>query len=591
MVQVTADDVAAALREARNRQLVDQLDDRVYAFSHDKLRETTYAALPATRLRELHLAAAVAIEQRYAGSPEFPDHFAAIALHYQRAQDLARAIDYLDKAAQVAWSKSANREAIAFLKDAIEHVGAAALPVDDLRFARWHRQIGDALWSLGRPEESAHYLRRAAGLLGHPAPVGRFRLVGSILKHVCRQVLHRLFLDRFLGSKRKQAERLMEAARAHERLQEVLYFSGDALAMLHASVSNLNLGEMAGTSAELTTSYVNAFAVAGIIPARKLAAWYQRRAAEISERFPHPAILSYFRMLSGVYAIGTADWDTAKRELSEGMELARKLGFRRRFEDNCFIDSVRDFFQGNFSQALSSAVTVYASASRGDQQTQSWALIQRACVHLVQNQVDEALNDLQEAAAIVGEHQSSRVEYLWFHSVLARALLRKGDRTGALASANRAYARMVKTPPLYFAWIEALPALAEVFLEASKGSAGRDATVLARQLARTCATMRAQARVFPTAEPQSHLWLGHLRWLRSSPRDAVLSWQRALDRARALQMPYEEAGALRALAQATPQSGEERQRFVDQANGIFQRLGAEFDLAQRPVQPAAALSA
>ena len=33
----------------------------------------------------------------------------------------------------------------------------------------------------------------------------------------------------------------------HNRLQQVLYFSGDALAMFHACISNLNLADLAST--------------------------------------------------------------------------------------------------------------------------------------------------------------------------------------------------------------------------------------------------------------------------------------------------------------------------------------------------------
>jgi tetratricopeptide (TPR) repeat protein len=570
--------VAEALREAARRQVIESVDDEVHAFSHDKLRETAYAGLGPERARALHLAAGNALEAMYVGSSELPGYQAELARHFREAGDVAKAIEYLDRAATEALRKSANKEAIAFLEDAIAH--AADAPVDRLRFARWHRQIGDGLQALGQPDASAAYLRQAAALLDFPAPTARGRLVASLLSNVGRQVLHRLWPAHFLGSGEARREALMEAARAHDRLQQVLYFSGDSLAMLHACISSLNISERAGMSAELTNAYGNAFVVAGILPLHKLALAYRRRAGEINERYPHAAIECYLRMLSGVYTVGTGDWDVLRSELGRGMTLAREIGFHRSFEESCFVHCVADCLQGNFEESLTRTNTLYASALRGDHQTQSWALIQRAHLLLLQDRPGEALDNLAAAKPLVDEHDKSRVEYMWYQIVLGRALSRRGDAEGSRAAAERAYERLLVSPPLYFTLIEALPLLAQLCFEQHQSADGPARGEAERRFARVVKGMKTQARVFPAAGPQHQLWSGHLAQVRGKLKQAVRGWEQARDTASKLRMPYEEALALVALASVRQPGDPERCALIEKARATFARLGAEHDRAR-----------
>src|SRR6185369_658659 len=112
--------------------------------------------------------------------------------------------------------------------------------------------------------------------------------------------------------------------------------------MLHACISNLNLAEMADVATDLTAAYAYAFAVAGIVPARKLAESYRRRAIEMSDYNPGEAIECNLRMLSGGYSMGVGDWGRAHDEFIRGLKVASDLGYRRGWEDCCMIDSACD---------------------------------------------------------------------------------------------------------------------------------------------------------------------------------------------------------------------------------------------------------
>ncbi len=572
--------VATALREAATPHVIEDVDGSTYRFSHDKLRESAYTGIPAQGLPALHRAAARAIEAAHGQAANLPWHYGELARHYTLAAERGKSIEYLEKAGHEALSKSANAEAVVFLQQLIAGAERWRLEIAPLRRARWHRQAGEALQGLGRLEESVEELRLATAVLGWPATGGRVRLALSVTANVVRQALHRLLPTTFFGSRRRRAEHLIEAARTHDRLMQVLYFSGDALAMTQACLSSLNLAELAGDCPELATAYTNGFAVAGIIPARRLADFYYQRASEVSQRFPDPLVESYLRMLSGIYAVGMGAWDDARRELERGRELTHALGYRRGWEEITYVDSVRDYLRGEFEPSLAKASALLGSAVRGDAQVQCWALIQQAQIHLVQARVSDALADLERAREHVSDKPESRVEYLWFHATSGRARLRAGDEAGALQAARRALARMRKSPPIYFAWMQAFPAVAEIFLELWAGAgAGPAADRLGGEARAVCRAMRAQARIFPAAVPQARYWKGRLLARQGKTAAAEACWEAALKEARRLRMQYDEAAALLALGRVpTVDEPNRRQRLVA-AEEAFRSIGAEHDLA------------
>jgi len=84
-----------------------------YDFSHDKLREGAYAGLSRTRRRLLHRHVAEALEAVYADDADALNRVSGhIAVHYEHAGVVERAITYYRRAAEVARRLCANAEAI-----------------------------------------------------------------------------------------------------------------------------------------------------------------------------------------------------------------------------------------------------------------------------------------------------------------------------------------------------------------------------------------------------------------------------------------------------------------------------------------------
>ena len=95
----------------------------LYTFRHDLYRELLYDRLPATRRAQSHVRVGHRLEAAWAGRL---DAIAAeLAEHFERGNELARAIPHHQRAAAKALRRSANQEAIGHLQralDAIEHI-------------------------------------------------------------------------------------------------------------------------------------------------------------------------------------------------------------------------------------------------------------------------------------------------------------------------------------------------------------------------------------------------------------------------------------------------------------------------------------
>ncbi len=98
-----------------------------YMFKHALTHDVAYNSMLMQRRRELHRIIALAIEELYAD--RLTEHYEMLAHHFSKAEDWARAFDYLLKAADKAAHAFANREAITLYDQALEvaaHLGDIA---------------------------------------------------------------------------------------------------------------------------------------------------------------------------------------------------------------------------------------------------------------------------------------------------------------------------------------------------------------------------------------------------------------------------------------------------------------------------------
>jgi predicted ATPase len=92
--------------------------ESAYIFKHALTQEVAYNAVLLERRRVLHERAAQSIEGLFA--ERLPEHYNALAHHYSRSGNTAKAVDYLHRAGHQAVERSAYTEAISHLTTALD---------------------------------------------------------------------------------------------------------------------------------------------------------------------------------------------------------------------------------------------------------------------------------------------------------------------------------------------------------------------------------------------------------------------------------------------------------------------------------------
>jgi len=92
-----------------------------YMFKHALTHDVAYNSLLLQRRRELHRIIGLAIEELYAD--RLAEHYEVLAYHFLRGEEWSRAVHYLRQAGGKAMARSANREAVAHLDEALVALG------------------------------------------------------------------------------------------------------------------------------------------------------------------------------------------------------------------------------------------------------------------------------------------------------------------------------------------------------------------------------------------------------------------------------------------------------------------------------------
>jgi DNA-binding winged helix-turn-helix (wHTH) protein/tetratricopeptide (TPR) repeat protein len=126
-ITTDADSLLESVAEAERAGLIfssEKSGKARFEFSHELIRQAVLRSLSAAMRERLHLRVAQAIERVY--SEVVDDHVTELAYHYARSANTLMAVEYLTRAAQWAYDRSADKEAEAHLKSAMSLI--ALLP-------------------------------------------------------------------------------------------------------------------------------------------------------------------------------------------------------------------------------------------------------------------------------------------------------------------------------------------------------------------------------------------------------------------------------------------------------------------------------
>lgn len=117
---ISTGDISSSVRHAELSQILIPLPPEKYTFKNILLHEVMYAMQLRTRLREIHLKIAEAIELLY--NSDLALFYAKLAYHYDKAMDDEKAGVYYQKAAIQAADRFSNDEALGYIDRALEKI-------------------------------------------------------------------------------------------------------------------------------------------------------------------------------------------------------------------------------------------------------------------------------------------------------------------------------------------------------------------------------------------------------------------------------------------------------------------------------------
>jgi len=166
VLDVAPQQVAAHLRELHELDFVfpsAAAPEPMYSFKHALTQDVVYGGVLERRRRTYHKAAGVGLEELFAGSLD--DVVELVAYHFGRGQVWAKAVAYLRWAAAKAQARSAHREALASLEEALQalrHLPATPETREheiDVRI-----ELRGALYTLGEFDKMLGYLQEAEAM-------------------------------------------------------------------------------------------------------------------------------------------------------------------------------------------------------------------------------------------------------------------------------------------------------------------------------------------------------------------------------------------------------------------------------------------
>ena len=189
ILELAKDEVRAQLSELHALDFIfPSVQDAglAYTFKHALTQDVVYGGVLERRRRTYHAAAALGLEELYAG--RIAEGVELLAHHYARAQVWDKAAAYLRQAAVKAQAKSAHREALACLEEALaalRHLPESAQTREqeiDVRL-----ELRGSLYPLGEFEKMLGYLREAETMASGISDARRLAVVSIHTAEYLRQ--------------------------------------------------------------------------------------------------------------------------------------------------------------------------------------------------------------------------------------------------------------------------------------------------------------------------------------------------------------------------------------------------------------------
>lgn len=563
-----------------------------YRFRHALIRDTAYELLPFAQRRALHESAAQWIE--HSRADELEGWHPLLAHHYERAENVPKAVHYLERAGEHALLHDyANVEAAQYFERLLAIDAGASEEQDpgetfvgpmggevterDLRRARWERLLAHARFNEGFHERGLPHIERSLGLLGLPIPkagrsAGRIVLTG-VLKLLLRAPPEPATHDE--PPLTRQA--LLETVNGCERYARACYPLGRTVQGMAVAFRALPLAERLGPGPELCLLYSNFANVAAMCLRLGRAHEYTALALSIAERAGDPFSRATALSRAHLYQMANAEWE-AEKGFHEAVEILERIGNHYEWEEASSILSRIEFMRGEYEACLARCQLVLerAEATSASLIHQLWALASIGDAHLQLGHLDETIYHA-EAALQLADHTGTPDPPTRFqaHGLLLTARLRRDGLDAASLHLEPALEAMGAGGWTGFAAQSGFRGLAEGLSAVAERDGARAHAVASRRLTRIVALT---ARTHWAQRPLAAEIRAEVDLRRGRRRRARRGFRAAIRIADEMGLPFEGARARKALARALPEADDERVVLTEAARRVFASLGAEDEL-------------
>ncbi len=565
--------------------------DLDYIFKHAVTQQVAYNLMLFSQRRQLHQAMAEWIESNYA--QDLASQYTLLAYHWTHAAEeadpvsdrkiLAKAVEYLEKAGDQSLNNFANAEAIQFFTDALRFADLARL--GKFRLGQWYRKLGQAHLGLGKLQEAREYFLKAQAALGEKVPASNAGMVAGLLGQLARQTGHRLLPKLYRGkqvSQEQQAIRL-EIIQIYQQLATALFLLGDPnpLPMFFSVVAGLNVAETVPDTPELSYMYSQMGAVMGFIPLRSQYEYYAEQWRILDERFQHPGYFVSSVISLATLQSGIGDWEDLRPRLEKVIEICNEVGDKRQAGEAYSFLASNAIIEGNIKEAATRSNRMLEHALKASNPIHYvWGCQWLGSVAIHRGDYEEAFIMAARARERTQKESVGEVDNQTMDAVFAHALWLKGEREESVRIARQICDKAVKASivdySIYIAYIHMTEVLFLDLERAWNENAPAPEKEAAARYAQQCTKIwKKYMPIFTVGAPAYYRFTGLVDWYQNKPEKAYASWRKALEKAHAFPMKFEEAHADLELGRHLPAGNAERASTLENASRLFSELELE----------------
>ena len=509
-----------------------------YIFKHALAQEATYESILLQKRRELHGRAAQAIETLFASRL---DEFASLlAYHYSKAENWAKAQEYLFKSGDQAGRMAADAEALTHYQQAMAaYEKAFGKQWDSIKRGQLECKVGEALYRQGEHQKAAAYLQHAMALAGSPLPPTLWAMRAAIGREAIRQVSHRLFPARLArGHDNSPDPAVVLECETYDTFGAMTVLNNPEC-FLYISLRYLNIAEKAGFGRGIVNGLSSVAVILDLILAYGLAENYYRKGLALAQELNDPLSKRYIHSGYGAHKMFTGELQEAIIWNERALRTTLEIGDLHWWGMAMLWTAQAYYHCNQLETALQRALNLaQAGEEVADRQMRCWGLAMQGMVLQRLGRLDEALNASQQAAAIA-EVLPDTAFCISAHAEMGRCLLRQDRLEEARAALDRS--ETFYTPYLGGdSYVALYNGKVELYLRLAEQDNAQKASWLLKAEQASRRALRLEKEYRPGFTEALRL-RGEVLWRLNRRGAAIKHWQRSLSEAAAMGQPYEAA--------------------------------------------------